>query len=245
MQSPKKPFRLDNSIIAAIIGALAIILAAVIAGIFQAHNNTSPTANTSTATVAISATFTPSPTTIPTATSSTPQPLYQENWSQGMDGWIGNAQWSISNGMLLSNGNAQDNNFIVSPYKPTTADYAVEAQIQFLGAAPPSSTPLFGIFVRSGSNEDIVGYDGYIFGNLAKIRRAAVSQGVILNQTSYSLDTSWHTYRVEIKNSIITFFIDNKQMIQAVDKVNTLPGLVGLFDNNSLINVRSFTVLPL
>jgi len=147
--------------------------------------------------------------------------------------------------MLVSNGNEQDNDFIVSPYKPTTADYAVEAQIQFVGAAPPSTTLLFGIFVRSGSNGDVVGYDGYIYGNFAKIRRAADPHTVILQQTPYSLETSWHTYRVEAKNSTITFFIDNKQMLQVVDTAYTLPGLVGLFDNNSQINVRSFTVLPL
>lgn len=51
MRPPKKSFRLDNTIIAAVIGAAATIIAAVIGGIFLIHSIASSSTNTTTATV--------------------------------------------------------------------------------------------------------------------------------------------------------------------------------------------------
>ena len=163
--------------------------------------------------------------TAKTTVTSTLHFLYQADWSKGMKGWVGESEWTVSEGgILASNGNVKTNNAIVAPYQPKAANYAVEAEIKFLGAKTSSTSAFFGIFVRSGVNPDVLGYDGYIIDNIAKIRKAAPQTGIILNQTNYPLDTNWHTYRVEIKDSVATFFIDNKQVLEASDSAYTQPG---------------------
>lgn len=231
----------------------AAIIGAVIGGIFllrsTASNQPTPTAtstNTGQATTTISPTNTPIATTTLTPTSCLNSCLlYQADWSKGMDGWSGGSQWGVnSSGILVSNGNSQNNKFIVAPYRPTTANYAVEAQIQFLQPLSPSSDPtLFGIMVRGAAEGDKIGYDCYMYNNSARIRVAADPNSQVLQQTPYTLDTSWHTYRVEVNNNSIKCFIDNMQVLQVTDNTYMLPGEVGLLDINSQINVRSFTVV--
>lgn len=190
--------------------------------------------------------ITPTPNSFP-KTPVPPNFLYQENWSQGKDGWIGDSQWTVnSNGILTSDGNASESSYyMLAPYQPPTANYAVEVQIQFLQFMNFPGPATFGIFVRSGTNEDEMGYQAYILDGFAKIRIAHDPTSKVLKQTTYPLDFEWHTYRIEIKNSIISFLIDNNLLAQATDTTFTLPGRVGLFDNNCRLNVRSFTVLPL
>lgn len=246
----KQSKTLSEPIKIAIISAAATLIAAIIGGIFLlisthvAGGSPQPTPTST-----ISHTSTP----IETFTS-TPSPclvkcvLYHADWSQGLDGWMGDSQeWSVnSDGILVSNGNYQNNKFLIAPYQPKTANYAVEAQIQFLKPGIPSAdSPLFGVRLRGGEYEDTNGYDFYIFNDTARIRVALDPDAHVLAKKPYHLDTSWHTYRFEANNDTLTGYIDNVQVLLASDFNHTQSGSVGLFDINSQINVRNFTVFSL
>jgi hypothetical protein len=199
----------------------------------------------------------PRSTPIPTATlmptkTPTPLSLYHADWSQGIGGWKGGSQWSVSSGgILASNGSSKIVDYLKAPFQPKTANYAVEAQIQFVKETSTSDNAYFGIFVRSiipGKQ----GYDGYLFSGDssdngdAKIRIAdEPNSSRVLGFVQYPLDTSWHTYRVEVQGNTITFFIDNQNVVQVTNNQFTSPGLIGLLDGTCQINVRSFTVFSL
>lgn len=194
---------------------------------------------------------TPTATLIPTMTL-TPLNLYQADWSKGIGEWKGGSQWSVSSGgILASNGNSQNVDYLKAPYQPKTANYTVEAQIQFVKETSTPDNAYFGIFVRSvipGKQ----GYDGYLFsGNSsdngdAKIRIAdEPGSSRVLGFVPYPLDTSWHTYRVDVQGSTITLFIDNQNVMHVTNNKFTSPGLIGLLDGTCQINVRSFTVFSL
>jgi hypothetical protein len=200
------------------------------------------------------ATKTTFPTVTPTHPIPTPPPfLYQADFSHGENGWLSgshSSQWRYDNvnKVLGCDGTAQNDFYLVAPYQPKTANYAVEAQIQFLRFTAPytSSNPndFFGIFVRS-SDPGNMGYDSYIINGEVKIRIAQGANPNPLPYGHYSLGMSWHTYRVEVKGNTITFLIDNHKMAQLADNTYTVPGLIGLIDNSTQLNVRSFTVFSL
>ncbi len=196
---------------------------------------------------------TPTRTIKPTVTSTSL--LYQADWSKGMDGWRGGSEWSVKNGMLVNNGNNQiidDANkiSILAPFQPQTANYAVEAQIQFLGQVSSSSRgTVFGIFVHGGSHLDEIGYDCYFDNrdNSARIKLASDTEPRRQQVIPHPLGTTLHTYRVVAKNNVISFFMDNMSMplVEVTDNTFMLPGMVGLMDINSQIKVSSFTVSSL
>lgn len=229
---------------------ILIVLNVIQAGIIfgQRKSETSQLTPTARAT-AITATSNINTSTIPTSTptsfTTTANLLYQADWSQGLNSWHGGSQWSVNNGMLMSNGETQGKYYIVAPYQPTVSNYAIEAQIQFLQNTSFPDPKVFGLFVRSGPNEDERGYDGYVFGGDAKIRIAHDPNSLILGATPYTLDTGLHIYRLEVKDSTITLLIDGVEMVQATDSTFSAPGLLGVYDNSCQINVRSFEVFQL
>lgn len=245
------------AIVVASIGAAATIFAAIVGGIFLllARQSEPPPTPTVTLQSTLSATNGSSTlTSTPPTTIAGNHILYLADFAQGGQGWLNNSlQWSYdnTNKVLASNGNSQNINYLKSPYQPQTANYAVEAQIQFVKGTSTPENAYFGIFVRSvipGKQ----GYDGYLFSGDssdsgdAKIRIADdPNSSKILGNVSYPLDTSWHTYRVEVQGSTITFFIDNQNVVQATNNKFTSPGLIGLLDGTCQINVRSFTVFSL
>lgn len=184
----------------------------------------------------------PTPTPTPTPT---PALLYQADWSSGLNGWVGGSDWSTNNGMLVNNGTNTDISgrslfSIVAPFQPKTANYVVEVQIQFLGQFSSSTDYLFGIMLRGGT---ATGYLCFIFDrNQARIRTAYGS--IIQYALQLPIDMSWHTYRAVVNNNLISFFMDKTLVGEILDNTYMAPGVVGLIDINSQINVRSFTISP-
>ena len=59
-------------------------------------------------------------------------------------------------------------------------------------------------------------------------------------------DTAWHTYRFDLKDDTLTFFIDWQKIITTTDTHYLSPGRVGLAVNSgSQIDVKSFQVTAL
>jgi 3-keto-disaccharide hydrolase len=232
--------------------------------------------NTITPTVGITATTigskpTPTNTPIPTPTlppSPTPSPtppqpsppkpgtvLYQADWSGGMNGWNGSDDWQPSNGTLTNNGQ-KGGSISLAPYSPgdhNIANYAIEAQIQFLrysDAGNLGGLDSFGIIARSD------GQNGYTFAYCASAGIAScgsnshemfISNGN-QNIAEYAVDqpdTNWHTYRMEVNGNNIKVFIDGRLFLKGTDTTYSLGGQVGLFSNRSQIIAQSFKVIAL
>lgn len=59
-------------------------------------------------------------------------------------------------------------------------------------------------------------------------------------------DTAWHTYRFDLKDDTLTFFIDGQKILTTTDTHYLSPGRVGLAVNSgSQIEVKSFQVTAL
>lgn len=199
------------------------------------------------ANIATPTTTSPTPTNTSILTPS-PTPLDQADWSTSLNGWTGGSEWSVNHGMLVNNGtnqNQDDRNkvSILAPFQLQTANYIVEAEIQYLGKVSSSNITAFGIILRGGKDLMKTGYVCYIYNTTeAKIKIIPDANSQI--NLSSPLDTSWHKYLVVANNTTISFYLDNKQIGEVMDNSFTSPGMVGLLDNNSQINIRNFQVIP-
>jgi hypothetical protein len=188
----------------------------------------------------------PSPTVAPTATQvSAPAPgtvVYQAHWSNGMDGWVGNSDWQVLNGMLVNTGKPEggDPPTVLAPYPPQTRNYAIEAQVQYV--ADQYGYYDFAFYVRSP--EAGQGYDAEISWE----RGATLCIdfcGDPLRQAPFNPGSRWHTYRVEAKDNTIRLLIDGGVVFSASSLTYLDPGRIGLYSNGSQLNIRSFKVIAL
>jgi hypothetical protein len=194
---------------------------------------------------------TPEPTSPPAAP--TPgQTLYTADWSNGFNGWTTSQDWKTVSGQLVNDGtNGDATQFAHAPMiTPYTPNYAVEAEIQSVRDGHGcSSYGAFGLSVRGESIGDYrVGILGW---GTAFIFDHTSSDGCpeyyynALTTAKYSLDTDWHTYRVEVRGNDFKILIDGQSVIETTDNHHLTSNSVGLWSNGRVINVRSFKVIAL
>ncbi len=189
----------------------------------------------------------------PTSPSQGGSLLYRADWSSGTNGWIGSSEWKVVNGKLLSDGtNAGYNaapvgsDSFMSPYRPTTTNYAIEARIQILDT--PNNCYLA---IRGRVQTDGSGYDGYFVGfdsfyGDADIGYFSPAAGFVsITSQSFGPGVSEHLYRAEFRDNLITLKIDNHIMVQTTDNRFINMGQVGLENGDCQISVSSFEVLAL
>lgn len=197
----------------------------------------------------------PAPTpAVPTSTpipATTPRPLpYLADFSQGLNpsGWTGTADWDVKDGALASNGTGDKRMpSAKAPILPSTADYAVEAEIQVTEGCGS-----FGVIARSDD-----GGGGYALGYRCS------SQSLELGTPhgwyggcSYQSDcppyrnapfTPKGTFklRLEVRLNHITAFIDGQQQFSYLDQQYLDPGNVGIWSDHTALKIPSFTVTAL
>jgi hypothetical protein len=166
-----------------------------------------------------------------------------DNWN----GWHLASGWKRLNNMLLNdgtNGGYNGRSTLVAPTacQPKTTDYAVEATIQVVSLSDNYSG--FGIDVRSGqSTTDPAGYSTYI--DSADGANISVVGGDALNNAPFNPGKDFHVYRAEVKGNTVTFLIDGKTVLSAVDNRFISTGQVGLWCANAQIELSSFKVFKL
>ncbi len=189
------------------------------------------------------------PTQIPAALPIDRSTMYNANWSQDLNSWTGGSEWKwIENGLVGSDGsmggsgNARDYYFM-APYHPSGADYAVEAQVQFIRFTSTSSADA-GVLVRTGSGDDgyFCGIDSSKRVIIALVNGGNNSKVVISNTPGPPFEHLYITIRVEVKKNVIAFFINGRQMAQAIDNTYLNAGMVGLRAMNAVVDVHSFQV---
>lgn len=201
--------------------------------------------------------------------------LCQYDATHSFSNWNNSPEWKrLSNGTLGSAGTDNgegSNNFMAwsGCHTLSTSNYAVEAQIQYVGSADPDSVSKngmfeFGIILRGNG-----GTSGYEVGvgkdrcndspiaMISLIQKAQVGSvapcysgaPVPLSGSGssqhYNVDTNFHTYRAAITNNTITLSIDGHQLLQTSNNTFANAGQVGLRNIFGDINVKSFTVTAL
>jgi hypothetical protein len=200
------------------------------------------------------------PTPEPTNTPSAPQPgqvLYQADWSSGRNAWSLPQGWDTVSGELVNDGTKADaTQFAHAPMiTPYTANYAVEADIQDVRAGLSCNATAFGLSVRGDSSGDyrvgmvdsvsIVGNTTAFFFDHGSSDTCPSYYYYAFAKATYSLDTNWHTYRVEVRGNNISLLIDGQSVIETTDNHHLTSNSVGLWSNGRVINVRSFKVIAL
>lgn len=184
--------------------------------------------------------------------------LYAANWSHGMDGWQGSKQWSASGGKLVSTSKVKcclnpSAYVVLAPVDlKNTPNYAVQANIQITQSGDTKNGCYFGLLVRAtaqgtGYAGGISAIDSSHLGEAAYVQRlqAKPNQSPYLGQVPYRLFQGSHTYRIEVADHLIRFFVDAHQLVQVSDTAYSLGGQVGLIDYACGLSVSSFTVSSL
>ena len=187
-------------------------------------------------------------TTPPTQTSKAPGTiLYQADWSQGLDRWVGSPDWKTQNGMLISDGTYQPAGAagptILAPYQlMASGNFAIEIRIQ-IGASPSYSfDPL--LFHGSSAADIWQGYKLTVCTCTDDVRLTSDDFNDVLGRASFDPGTSWHTYRVEVRGSAMTVIVDGKTLFTVNDSRYLSGGQVGI-KSSTQITVSSFTITSL
>ncbi len=202
--------------------------------------------------------------------STPPQPsnsLYQANWSGGLNGWSGSSDWKTVNGMLINDGTARTHETngttlpIFAPYRPHSANYAVEAEMQFVSMGDQGSedckNPVIAIAVRANNQDGYLGgmdfpLGGCVGGNMAAIwnmndiiTHSRYPTGAALVSQNFSPGTDYHVYRIEARGNNIRLLIDGNVIATLTDNRYLSPGQIGLLADAVQVNIRSFKVIAL
>jgi hypothetical protein len=153
--------------------------------------------------------------------------------------------------MLVSDGSADRYSkvWIQAPYHPAVADYAVEAEIQWLIRTCGNGDNEFGIIVRGvrgvqdkggilggitcrfgGTNAAIQVDTGGSF-NFSYFGKAIAKQ-------SFASGSNIHKYRLQVRGNVIKLKIDGSPFLEVADNYYLSSGKIGLFSVGAQINVR-------
>ena len=218
MQALKKSFKVDTTIIAAIIGAVATLLTAVIGGIFLLHAMAGPSPNTI-PTPGTSGVLSPTPTsvtlqpTIYTYKAPVPGPCDTNGGS-----------WQISQ---VSGSNptyeCTSTDFVFHQYGSTNYDFA-EAGLTLPSHAYPEqfhvttnvipvSNVCAGLIVLS--NAGYGGYSGVICSDGRWLLRRYTSTGAPIDISSGNVSPPGYNLELAVTTSTVAFFINGNQVAYA------------------------------
>jgi len=195
----------------------------------------------------------PPPKVVVSPTPTKPKPgdvLYQAHWKKEATQWNIQGQWqAIDDATLKSSGESENSFVLYAPYKPTTSDYAVEAQIKYQGPKDILGFLLtdFGIVVQAKNGDGMAAGFDYISNLYITGMKGGRLNTSMLQEQDYDLEHDvFHTYRVEVKGARILFFLDGKKMLEVTEQnAPQTPGQIGLRSRNAVITVTSFKVLAL
>ncbi len=177
--------------------------------------------------------------------------LYRANWSHGLADWQGPKAWAVAGGQLVTN--SLTTTSIVVPYKPTVANYAIEARVQFASILVNIHN---GFIIYANDEQGKDGYQAQVY-QLALRGAGMASPGYIdiatdklvistFEQHDYQPGTTWHTYRVEVVGDQATLFVDGTQSSVSITQENAISnGPIGLTSWGFALRVSSFVVTAL
>ena len=187
----------------------------------------------------------------PTSTVPRGTVLYRANWSHGLAGWQGSKAWTTVGGQLVTN--SMTTTSIVVPYRPTVANYAIEARVQIAQMLVNIHNG-FIIYANDEPGKD--GYQAQVY-QLALRGAGMAPPGYIdiatdkliistFEQHDYQPGDAWHTYRIEVVGDQATLFVDGTQNSVSTTQENAISnGPLGLTSWGFALRVSSFVITAL
>ncbi len=236
----------------------------------QAQNNTPGNSTNTTPTTAPTDTATTVPTDTPTidpnvTPTATPYPtvqttpgtvLYTADWSSGLNGWAGSADWKVLNGVLLndgSNGHYSPGPTMVPAHQlDGIADYAMEVKVQ-VTSYQDGNSPIFGFALRGSTvSGNWQGYQtgiGYLDAqnhySLSNARIMTTDFNNPLKSAPFDPAKGLHTYRFEAKGNDLKFFVNGGNILDVTDNLYLTGPQLGIWCYNTQLSVTSFRIIAL
>ncbi len=208
-----------------------------------------PTGTIQAGTTATIVASTPSPTIIPC---SKPCVVYQENGSDGWQGWALSTDWRVvDNNKLLSNDGSGGSSpgrgpSAIAPYSlpQGSQNFAIEVGI----TVPQTMNYLQHVLVTMCGSTTSDGWQGYA-GLIGHEEYAPNSEAGIfadherLAKTDFDPNGALHTYRIEVKGNVISLFVDQARVVQGTDnKFLPCGGQIGIASALTVVHISSFKV---
>jgi hypothetical protein len=157
-------------------------------------------------------------------------------WTEGSPDWV------VQNSILYNDGSNEKSigPTIIAPCQPGTPNYAVEAKIQLINQV----SGCFGIVLRTSYATSICNSQYQGSPDTAYIYHDSNP----LTSNPFSPGTTLHTYRAEVQNNTIKFFIDDSLITTATDNrllTSETSEQVGLYCQSLQLQVTSFQVTAL
>lgn len=186
-----------------------------------------------------------------------------------MNNWSGSAEWThVNTGAIGSDGSddgssGKDYNIWASAFQPTTANYAVEAKIQYVRSTDYRARYEIGVLVRGDGSQNgfEIGMEQFYDCNqsavvskafIAVLQNNSANTGYCDELTTpkiltkaYPLGTDYVTYRIEVKGNEIKLLINGNAILDTTDNHYQSAGQIGLRDIYGDINVASVKVFAL
>jgi hypothetical protein len=152
--------------------------------------------------------------------------IYDTDFGDGTNGWGGTKDWHREGGDL-QNKQEIGQSVIYSPITlPGGQNYAIETHVRFMEVGYYGAVIGF-TFKSPGTTRDGTGAE-------VPIEWRGVGYPV--------LDGNWHSYRIEVVGSHVTFWIDDHYAGDIDDSNYQRQARIGLFTVAACIEVRRFTV---
>lgn len=196
-----------------------------------------------------------SPTAKPATTVHAGTLLYQADWSRDLAAWQAGPAWSVTQGNLQLQ--TADTTSIIIPYKPTVANYALEARVQIVRQLIDHGAS-FSFFAKP-----VAGEDGYIAG-VSDLRKGPSpafshpqSQIFIDPESSqrensfrpidYEPGTEWHSYRIEVRGAQAIWLIDGHGVGTAASEKTLMlsHGPLGLMGTGIVLQISGLRITAL
>lgn len=199
---------------------------------------------------------TPTDTPYPTVQTTPGTVLYTSDWSSGLNGWAGSADWKVLNGVLLNdgtNGNNSPGPTMVPAYQlEGIADYAMEVKVQ-VTSYQNNNNPFFGFALRGSTvSGNWQGYEigiGYLDaqnnGGLCNARIITSDFNNPLTSTPYDPGKGLHTYRFEAKGNNLKFFVNGGNILEVTDNLYLTGPQLGIWCYHTELSVTAFRIIAL
>jgi len=163
--------------------------------------------------------------------------VFEETWLLGRGLWIGSEDWRATDGTLTTDG-SNGWSRALAPYGALTADYAVDAQVQWVRGDGG-----FGIVVQGQPGDDAhfyrAGYEGGTW-----IVAPGQAEPSLASRPSRR-DTDVHVYRVEVRGASVRLLVDGALQVEASGGAPAPGRSAGLWAANAMVKVRRFAITTL
>lgn len=194
----------------------------------------------------------------PHTTPSVPSPasgrlLYQAPWSKDNGGWAASTHWhwSDQNGGMIAT-DSGTNSLMFAPYQLSTSAYAIEASIQRLSYTNMDGTAYGVVVGRTPDKGEVCGVgihekpEHFFISQLTPpTTQSQPHVDIDLLRSPVTMNTQWHTYRVEVTANHIRYFLDSKFIGQVNNDNHIQGGQVGIYAVGVFINIKSFSIFAL